>query len=390
MRIVHVVLGYYPSQIWGGVPPVVDTLSKNLHERGHDVAVLATNILDYHSSIYPDSRWGEWNGVPVLYLKTHWRGRRNNSVGFIWTPDLWRYRHVFRDADIVHMHGYRTFMFVGATLLAWRYNVPLLVQPHGSLPSEFGRVRLKKVFDRTIGPFMLRRADKCIALATSEAALLNKYGVAQEKVVTLGNPLDTSLCPVLPDPQVFRQRFALGADEKMVLFLSRLHEKKGPDLLIRAVAALDRADVRLCMVGPDDGFEATARELVRDLGIQDRVTFTGPLYGEEKFAAYRAADVYVLSTRGAEGLPMTVLEALYAGTPVITTSTTDISGLIHERAGTAIEFDVDSLKQALEDIIDNPARRAAYAQQAPMLIKEHFEPDTIVARLEKLYQDCLI
>lgn len=389
MRIIHVVLGYYPSQIWGGVPPVVDTLCRSLQANGHVVSVIATNILDYQSRIRPDSGWGEWNGVPVLYLRSHWKGRRNNSMGFIYSPDIWHYRDIIRGADIIHIHGYRTFMFLAVALLALQYRVPFLVQPHGSLPAMLGRVRLKQVFDTTIGPYLLQRAAKNVALADSETKQLTQYGVQPERIARIFNPFDPSICPDLPDGTRFRNLYGISENDKIVLFLSRLHEKKGLDLLIRAFALIERNDVYLCVIGPDDGFETIARNMVSELGIQTRVKFIGPLYDEEKFEAYRAADVYVLPTRGVEGLPMTLLEALYTATPIVVTRNTDIAELVDGRAGIAVNYDFVELKNALDQLLSNPRLTQTYSDQAPLLLHEHFETSVIISELEKIYSECL-
>ena len=388
MRILHAAIGFYPSQIWGGFPPVVASMSKGLIERGHQVAVLTSSILDYGRLMQRDSFEGEWDGIPVVYLKAHWRGRRSDSVGFIWMPDLWKYRRLIRDADLVHIHGYRTFMFVGAGLLAQYYHVPYLVQPHGSLPPLLGRARLKRIFDVSIGQHILRHAAGGIALSESEHADFVKYGVRVERLFKITNPFDPAVCPELPDGQAFRQRFGIAADQKIVLFLSRIHKKKGLDLLIEAVAMLDRDDVLLCVVGPDDGFESTARDMVRQRGLEGRTLFTGPLYDRAKFEAYRAADLYVLSSRGVEGLPMTILEALYCHTPVIVTRTVDIAEMVDGRAGMAVDYDAGQLRDAIAQTLDKPDLRKAFAQEAPVLLREHFELDPVLDRLLEIYQTC--
>jgi glycosyltransferase involved in cell wall biosynthesis len=388
MRVIQVAIGFYPSQIWGGFPSVVASFSKGLIQRGHQVTILSSNILDYRKPMKPDTFEGEWDGIPVVYLKAHWRGRRSDSMGFIWMPALWRYRHLVRDADVVHIHGYRTFMFVGAGLLAQRYKVPYLIQPHGSLPPLFGRVRLKRLFDYSIGPYILRRAAAGIALSDSEIADFSKYGVLAGKISQIMNPWDPAVCPQLPDGRAFRQRFGIPPDKKIALFLSRIHKKKGLDLLIEAMANLDVHDVLLCIVGPDDGFESTAREMISRLGLEDCTLFTGPLYDREKFEAYRAADLYVLPTRGVEGLPMTIVEALYCGTPVIVTRTTEIAELVDGRAGVAVDYDAEQLANAITRLLNDPDLREAFGREGQTLVAENFDLETVVDHLLETYNIC--
>lgn len=389
MRILQVTIGYYPSQMWGGAPPVIAALSQGMVVRGHQITILTSNIIDYQNRVSPESSIGEWEGIPVVYLKSFWKARRADSMGFIWMPDVWHYLHLIKEANIIHLHGYRTFLFVIVALFAQRYKIPYIVQPHGSLPAQFGRSGLKKLFDQSIGPLLLSRAAGCIALSKEEADNFLQLGGKPSAILQTPNPLTFPVYADMPDPRVFRERIGIGKDEKLVLFLSRLHEKKGLDLLIQAIAALNRDDIKLCIVGPDDGYEAIGRELVITLGIDRNTIWAGPLYDIDKLTAYQAADVYVLPTRGVEGLPNTVVEAMYAHTPIILTRTTEVANLIHGVAGIAVDFDVDQLAHAISDLVDNPALRAHYAQGAHELFEKHFDTDAILNRIETFYEECL-
>ncbi len=236
MRILQVIQAFYPCQIWGGPPQNTLILSKGLQTRGHKVEVLTTNILDYHTRMSSRSFRDKWEGVPVTYLKAYWWGKRANSVGFILAPDLWRYRHLIREADVIHIHGYRHFLFVGIFLLAQSYGVPYIVQARGTLTGRFGRTGLKKIFDQSLGRFILSRAAGVVALSKAEMEEYAAQGVSRARIVKILNPLDPSVCPNLPDGQAFRRRYGLKPNEKAVLYLARLHERKGLGLLIRAVA----------------------------------------------------------------------------------------------------------------------------------------------------------
>jgi glycosyltransferase involved in cell wall biosynthesis len=390
MRIIQVILAFYPCQIWGGPPQNTLILSKGLQARGHEVEILTTNVLDFQTHMSTGSFRGEWEGVPVTYLHAYWWGKRPNSLGFILAPDLWRYRVLIAGADIVHIHGYRHFLFIGSSLLAMRYGVPYIAQTRGALPSRFGRTRLKRVFDQSLGRFILSKATRMVALSDAEVDDYVSFGCSRSCVVKIFNPFDPSVCSDLPDGSDFRRRYGIRPDEKVVLFLARLHERKGLELLIRAVASLARQDIRLCIVGPDGGFRATAENLIAELGLNESVIMTGPLYGREKFEAYRAADVYVLPAKGGEGLPTTVLEACYAGVPIIITRATEIARVIEGRVGVAIDYDVDQLKGALVKVLDNPEQNELFRQRTTAVLQEFFDIDMILDSFEGLYKNCLV
>lgn len=389
LHIVHVTGLFYPSTIGGGPPANVLTISKGLQKRGHHVEILTSNILDHTTSMSNNSFQDTWEGIPVTYLKTHTYGKRPSSNGFNLAPDLWRYRQLIRDADIVHIHVYREFFFLACSLLAYAYNVPVVVQARGSLPSRFGRAYLKKIYDPTVGRCVLKKAAHVVSLSTDESIDYARLGVHPSRIAKIYNPFDPMLCPQLPDKLAFRQKYGMNAEEKNILFLSRLHEKKGVDLLIRAVGNLHRQDVRLCIVGPDDGYLLPAQKLVTELGLDHKTIFTGSLSGTEKFAAYRAADVYVLPTRGMEGFPTTIMEACYAETPIIITKTTEAAQVVDGRVGLAVECDEHSISKALETILDNPELQQSYRSQMASVMREYFDLETALDKIEALYWSCL-
>lgn len=389
MKIIQVINAFFPCKIWGGPPKNVLTLSKGLQARGHDVRVLTNNILDHKKRIRDNSFTGEWDGISVTYLKAYWWGKRANSLGFIVAPDLWRYRYLIKNADIIHIHGYRHFLFLGTSLLASLYGKPIVFQPRGSLTGQFGRTWLKRSFDCTIGRRILQSVAGIVSLSQEEELDAQKLGVSQSKITRILNPIDTEECPQLPNKQIFRQKWNIGSKDRVVLFLSRLHEKKGLDLLVEAFAKIKRRDIYLCIVGPDDGFLAKAQRLVAINDLGPRVIFTGPLYGLEKYEAYRAADIYVLPTRGSEGLPTTLIEACYAGIPVIVTKTTEAATIFAGKAGLAVDFNVDALEKAIITMLFDSASLKVYSEQTQSVLEKHFSLASALDRYEEFYAQVL-
>jgi glycosyltransferase involved in cell wall biosynthesis len=390
MRILQAIGGFYPGQEWGGPPQTTLTLCKGLQQRGHDVSVLTTNLLNYHERMSKNTFQADWEGVPVTYLHAHWRGKRPDSTGFVWSYDFATMRKEFEDADIIHIQGYRDFMFFAATMFSSVLHTPYVVHAHGALPSELGRRRLKTIIDTTMGGFMLRQAKACIALSNQEANDYLRRGVAEDRIHKIFNPFDPLLCPTIPSPNVFRTRFNVSSDTKIVLFLARLHVKKGLKLLIDAISGMQSSDNFLVfIVGPDDGYEEDARKLVHDLEIENRVVFVGPLYGLEKFEAFSAADIFVLPTMGVEGLPTTIIESCYTGTPMIVTRRTEIAELVDGEVGIAIDHDVEHLRQALATLLNDDNMRNLYSKNCPAFMRKHFDFDTLVKQTEQVYLSCL-
>ncbi len=389
MKILQAIIAFYPNQIWGGPPQNTYILSKNLIARGHEVKIVTSNILDRNSFISDKSVDAYWEEIPVTYLKSYWWGKKPNSVGYIITPDLWRYRKLIRDADVVHIHGYRNFLFSGVSLLAKYYGVPYVIQPRGALVEKFGRVNQKLAYDRTIGQFILRNASYIIILSEEEREKLVFTGVSPDKIIKIYNPLDPSLFSYPPDGLRFRAKYKIDQNDFVILFLSRLHEKKGLDILIEALAGINRSDVRLLIVGPDDGYLSVAEKLISKYNLQSRTIITGPIYGDEKFDAYRAADIYVLPTRGGEGLPTTIVEACWVGIPIIVTNTTEVSQIINKRIGLAVNDDVLELRNAILELLSNSRLRSYFKEQTIQVLNEYFDLGKALDRFEFVYKSCI-
>jgi glycosyltransferase involved in cell wall biosynthesis len=147
---------------------------------------------------------------------------------------------------------------------------------------------------------------------------------------------------------------------RTLLFLGRIHPKKGLDMLLPAWAAVqDRfPDWRLRIVGDDagyfepSGYLAKMRKLALELNLK-RVEFTGALYGEAKWRAYHEADLFILPTHS-ENFGMTVAEALAAGTPAIVTKGAPWSALTTHNCGWWVDIKIDSLTRAMKEAFEEP------------------------------------
>src|SRR5262249_29857480 len=146
-----------------------------------------------------------------------------------------------------------------------------------------------------------------------------------------------------------------GPGRRKLVFLSRVHPKKGVDLLVRAWSAVSTRfpDWELDIIGPDEiGSMEAIRRLVAELHAE-RVTFVGPLYGEEKWRALGSASAFVLPTHS-ENFGIAVAEALAVGVPAIVTRGAPWSGLEQERCGWWIDRTLDALVGCLEVALAMP------------------------------------
>jgi glycosyltransferase involved in cell wall biosynthesis len=247
-------------------------------------------------------------------------------------------------ADVVHTHG----LWLAPNV----YRPPgkvFVISPRGMLgPAALAFSRSKK---RLMWAAFQGRAARAAALlhATSdqEHDEIRAFGLTNP-VAVIPNGIDV---PLLERPA--------SGPIRTVLTLGRIHPKKNLTGLIRAWSRLaDRQGWRLRIVGPDEGGHAgELRALVAELGLDD-VVVDGPVFGAGKLAAYREADLFVLSTLN-ENFAMTVAEALAAGTPVVSTKGAPWAGLEAEGCGWWVDHGEAAMTQALAAAMARPAEALA-------------------------------
>lgn len=202
----------------------------------------------------------------------------------------------------------------------------------------------------------LRACDRIINITEYNRKLLSlKFGIEEEKMDVVRVAVDT-------------ERFRAEEEEKKILIVGQFAERKGHELLFRAVKRLGRKDIRIWVVG--EGSWSGARDyvdvrgLAGELGIEDRVTFFGAVNDDVLKALYRGSDIFCLPSRTSsdgmkEGLPVVLMEAMASGKPVITTRHTGIPELVGEAL--VEENDVEGLSREIEKLAGDAGLRAEHS-----------------------------
>jgi glycosyltransferase involved in cell wall biosynthesis len=236
----------------------------------------------------------------------------------------WLRRHAI-DYRAVIVHGLWRYISVGTWRALHGTDVPYFAFPHGMLDPWFKQhyplKHLKKMFFWPWTEYRLLRDAQAVIFTCEEEKLRSRqsFGLyrANEEVAVLGihRPPDDA------DAQcaAFYARFPELQGKRLLLFLSRIHPKKGCDLLIDAFARCAAIDprVQLVMAGPDQtGWGDMLGKVAAKAGIADRITWTGMISGDVKWGAYRAADAFILPTHH-ENFGIVVAEALACSLPVL-------------------------------------------------------------------------
>jgi glycosyltransferase involved in cell wall biosynthesis len=244
------------------------------------------------------------------------------------------------------------------------------------------------MYDLLLGKRELVRAQAFIALQESEREQIRAHGIADEKITVIPNGLDPSNYNLNVQHGIFRRRYDISADQKMILFLGRINRKKGVDMLIEAFARLMDVNAVLVIAGPDDGQLAEVQTLIARYNLAGRVILTGLLTGDDVLTAYRDADLFVLPAR-TDTFPTTIMEACLMSVPMVVTEGVEIAHLLKSRAAEVVPFDAGMFAEAMERLLSDVGWCEKYRSGCAELMKEAFSITATVDRLERLYRDLL-
>lgn len=380
MKILHVVTLHTPDHAFGGPTRVAFNLSKVQRANGDDARVMALG------DGFPDGELpSHVEGVPVHLFQARHLLPMFEVSGITSAALLRTARRMMRGADLVHVHLMRDLVTLPAALLALATRTPLVVQTHGMIdPTEKKVAQLTDVLGvRKV----LREADAVLHLTEMERVDVNAVAapVQLTRTVRLVNGVRPQERKPARDP----------GRPPTVLYLARIQERKRPEDFIAAMPHVlaHHPDARFVLAGPDTGALAGTLALARKLGVTDSLDHVGPLEHDAVLAAGREADVYVLPAIE-EPFPVSVLEAMSVGTPVVITRTCgqgpDVSGagagrVIDSRVGE----DAANARKVAEAILEllEPEAAEQAGKAAWQLVNDQFTIEAVTATLRRTYED---
>lgn len=395
MRLLHVTQSYYPFLDRGGPTVKVRALARGLAGRGHEVTVLTADLGFDEAKLQAlrpaKTRWGfatKEDGVEAIYLRTHARYR-----SLTWNPVVAAFcRERLHSYDVAHIYGLYDLLGPRVASACRRIERPYMIEPMGMFVPIVRNIRLKRLYRRVLGSRMLRGASRIIATSEQEKQELVDGGVASSKIVVRRNGIERP--DRVPPAGSFRNQWGITSEAKLVLFLGRLVSKKSPDLMLEAFSGWvqhqrDRRGSVLVMAGPDegDGFRGNLESQAARLGLNGNVLFTGPLYGDAKWAAYRDADVFVLPSQN-ENFGNTAAEAVACGTPVLVTDRCGIAPLVGGRAGIVVAHERAAIEAGMARILEDAAL-AARLREGCKAVADSLSWTEPLEQMESLYRELI-
>ena len=374
MKIGFFTDAYFP-QVNGVVTSVYETV-KELRNRGHDVVIIAPAYPNYKDAKKENVL--RLSSIPLykklnIRLATHFPDRNLFNL----------YKDKF---DIIHSHGGGTISLLGLEIARLK-KIPIVFTYH-TLWNKYTHYLLKGV----VRPKVVERisrivCNRCTAIIAPSKRIKNElisYGV-KKPIGVIPSGVNFERFKV-KNIGFLRKKIRLGIERRIVLSIGRLGIEKSTDLLIRAFGLVAKKNKNTVLVIVGDGPEKKNLEnLTKELGIQDRVYFTGNINFEDMPLVYRDADLLLFASR-TETQGMVILEALASGLPVVAVNDAVYEGIIKDKKnGILVSNDIDQFAKACLFLLNNPAYRKKLSENAVKFV-EKFSIYTTAETLEKLYK----
>lgn len=398
MRILHVVPSIHAST--GGPAVSVTRLASEQARLGHKATIACLEYPRLGPQVEAPSV--QVVAVPGNVLAVRGRG---------WSRE---FRRIVREeamkADIVHNHGLWMWPNVYAREAAVAEGKPLVISPRGMLEAwSLKRSRIRKMAAwRLFEKKNMQSATLFHATADSEAGsirrMLDELG-EERPIVVAPNGVDLPDSHHKPERRALEVRFPQLRNRRWMVFMSRLHPKKGIDILLQAWrdgGYFDRCDFDilkekgedrcpiLIIAGADlTGHGKGIERMIRELNLQDSVVLTGEVQGGMKDCLLENAEVFVLPSYS-ENFGIAIAEALAWGCPVITTTGTPWKEIADFGAGWWIEPKVAALRTALDEAMGKSAEELAkMGGRGRRLVEERYGWEAAAARLVRAYEEVL-
>jgi len=374
---IDVFTDYFPPHVGGGVERVVDEVCRRLARQGH-----VLRVFTFNTDGGPDHELVDGVDVyraPAVQLTRFTRMQASLSPGLL--PLAWRVARS-RPPDILHAHNLFFFSTPFAVLLRHLLKRPLVTTLHLGSPRQLGGASrlLASTYERVVGRAVVRNSDRVIAVSSAVAQHALRLGANPEAVRVVANGVDID-------------RFHPATEHRNGAFriacVGRLISNKGPQYLVEAAPEVLRAHPEAEFVFVGDGpLRPHLEERAWQLGVSRRLTFLGT----RRDVASILRTCHLLARPSLlEGMPLTVLEAMACGLPVVATPISGTAELVrHGENGLLVPpADPASLARAILRLMADEPLREVQGREGRRLVERGYSWDAVAAKTLAVYRELL-
>lgn len=376
MKVLHVTPTFFPATFFGGPIYSLLGLCNALARRGDvSLRILTTNSAGPAREDHLPAR-----EIPVhcpegyeIYYCRKWWGKEFSG------PLLVKLFPMVRWADVVHLTSVYSFSTLPALFLCRLMRKPLVWSPRGALQRWEGSTRplLKRIWEM-ICNWLLSPQRSVLHVTSQNEAEESRRRITRAWVEIVGNGVEI--------PPALGERAWSPDGTLRLLYIGRLHPKKGIENLLQTLGALDdKVMLTVCGAG-EPAYETSLKNLVHALGLQARVRFQGHVDGERKSTAFREADICVVPSF-TENFAMVAAEALAHGVPVIASRGTPWKELTRRDCGLWVENDSASLAKAITEMRSRDLGQMGRSGRQWM--QESFSWEVVAARMYAIYRSLI-
>lgn len=386
MKILHVIPSLSPDL--GGPGQVALNLVRALCDLGIEAEILTTDFgvdapLNQRVDYVFDSAQGL--SAPVWFLPYDPPALKEFIFSSAATAWLWQN---IANYDVVDIHYLFSYLPSCAATVARLKGVTYTMRTMGQLTDwalAQSRVK-KKIYSFIVEHQNLRRAAAIHCTAAEETKDVRNFGV---NTFTVTAPLGVN--EPLPIPNAgaqLREQYGLSSNAQVLLYLSRLHPKKRPELVLESVCHLKSQGLAVYAILAGSGeaaYVTQLKELATTLNIQDQVIFPGLVTGAAKECLLQGADVFVLPSYS-ENFGIAVAEALISSLPIVITPGIQISGAIEAaNAGLIVQGDAQSVTTGIAQLLQSPSLSHDLSQRGYEFAKSRYSWPVIAQNLAFVY-----
>ena len=397
MKILYVI-----NQIsdWSGDSGLLWLTVKLIKKRGHEVAIATTDgnpfrdeesILKYSKTVKELSKSNKnsvkINDIPIF--KVHCI---SSNFG-MYSPNAGKIaKKIIRNFDIVHIYSWYHHIGIEFFKAAKKYNIPLIFTAMGTLQNDaqsFYKTQ-KSIIDYMFTKKIINYANVLHSVGHSEIESYIQYGGKKEKIIQVENGIELKDFELTDSTNILKKLDIM--EKPYILFLSRIHPKKGLELLLSAFKELTQSNDEIYLVSAGSGENDYVQKIqknVKELSLTNKVKFTGLVSQNEKITLLKSAKIFSLISKS-DVHPRAIQEALTMGVPVVISKESDYPEVEEYNAGKIVSLDNKKISQTFEKLLRNDSELKIQSNNAKKLINEKFLAEEQIKKFEKIYSDILL